>query len=126
MNVVRDARRVVTRTADAATAVVGAVGGAAVTGVIGAVEGTATGVKNGLRSGRHSTPTAALTLAAIGVTGLVDWPILVAVGGGALAIHELTRRSGRGQHQAGETAPASATARSPRAKRPARKRSSTS
>ena len=125
MNVVRDARRVVTRTADAATAVVGAVGGAAVTGVIGAVEGTATGVKNGLRSGRHSTPTAALTLAAIGVTGLVDWPILVAVGGGALAIHTLSHRSGGSQHQADETAPVSATARSPRAKRPARKRSST-
>ena len=102
----------------------GAVGGAAVTGVIGAVEGTAAGVKNGLRSGSHSTPTAALTLAAIGVTGLVDWPILVAVGGGALAIHELSRRSGGSQHQAGETGPASATATSPRAKRPARKRSS--
>lgn len=126
MNVVRDARRVVTRTADTATAVVGAVGGAAVTGVIDAVEGTAAGVKNGLRRGSHSTPTAALTLATIGLTGLVDWPILVAVGGGALAIHELSRRSGGSRHQAGETAPGPGTAKSPRAKRPARQRSSTS
>ena len=121
MSVVRDARRVVVRTADAATAVVGAVGGAAVTGVIGAVEGTAAGVRNGLRSGSHSTTTAALTLAAIGVAGVVDWPILVAVGGGALAIHQLSRRSSGTQHHAVQTAPTSTTARSPRAKRPARK-----
>jgi hypothetical protein len=120
MSIVRDARRVVVRTADAATAVVGAVGGAAVTGVIGAVEGTAAGVRNGLRNGSHSTTTAALTLAAIGVAGVVDWPILVAVGGGALAIHQLSRRMPE-SHQSVQTATKSATARSPRAKRPARK-----
>jgi hypothetical protein len=122
MSVVRDARRVVVRTADAATAVVGAVGGAAVTGVIGAVEGTAAGVRNGLRSGSHSTTAAALTLAAIGVAGVVEWPILVAVGGGALAIHQLSRGSNGTRHEAAQTA-TSTTARSPRTRRPARKTS---
>jgi len=90
--VVHNVRRVITRTADATTAAAGAVGGAAVTGVIGAVEGTAAGVKNGLSSGSRSTPAAALTLGAIGVAGLIDWPILVALGGSALLIHELSRR----------------------------------
>ena len=100
MSVVHNARRVITRAADATIATAGALGGAAVTGVIGAVEGTAAGVKNGLSSGSHSTTAAALTLGAIGVAGLVDWPILVAVGGGALLIHELSRRSQTNTHAA--------------------------
>ena len=124
MSVVHQARRVITRAADATTATVGALGGAAVTGAIGAVEGTAAGVKNGLSSGSHSTAAAALTFGAIGVAGLVDWPILVAVGGGALLIHELGRRS-QTNRQAVPTAQtatsASRTVKSSRRKTSARK-----
>ena len=122
MSVVHNARRLITRAADATTATAGALGGAAVTGVIGAVEGTAAGVKNGLSSGSHSTTAAALTLGAIGVAGLVDWPILVAVGGGALLIHELSRRSQTKTHDAA-TASQTATSASRTAKSSPRKTS---
>lgn len=83
------ANRAVTMTTEAA----GAIGGAAVNGVIGGVKGAAGGVQRGLRSGSHSTPAAALTLGALGVTGLVEWPVLVAVGGTALVLKQLTGRS---------------------------------
>src|SRR5271167_1340531 len=93
MNVVKGAAGLVLATADATTAAAGAVGGAAVNGVVGGVRGTASGVRNGFSSGRSSTPAAALTLTAIGVAGLVDWPLLVTVGGAALLVHELSRRT---------------------------------
>jgi hypothetical protein len=93
MNVFRDAGRVINGVADAMTATAGAIGGAVVTGVIGGVEGTAAGVKNGLSRGSHSTPIAAATLAAIGAVGLVEWPVLLGVGGGALLVHYLSHRS---------------------------------
>jgi hypothetical protein len=93
MNIVQDAGRVISRTADATTAAAGALGGAAVGGVIGGLQGTATGLKNGLSSGSHSTPAAALTLAAIGAAGLVEWPVLLAVGGTALVVHQLSHQS---------------------------------
>lgn len=83
------ANRAVTMTTEAA----GAIGGAAVNGVIGGVKGAAGGVQRGLRTGSHSTPAAALTLGALGVTGLVEWPVLVAVGGTALVLKQLTNRS---------------------------------
>lgn len=51
------------------------------------------GVQRGLRTGSHSTPAAALTLGALGVAGLVEWPVLVAVGGTALVLKQLTNRS---------------------------------
>jgi len=83
------ANRAVTMTTEAA----GAIGGAAVNGVIGGVKGAAGGVQRGLRTGSHSTPAAALTLGALGVTGLVEWPLLVAVGGTALVLKQLNNRS---------------------------------
>ncbi|MGQ4619070.1 hypothetical protein [Nocardia sp. R7R-8] len=86
---------VIARTADATTAAAGAVGGAAVEGVVGGVRGVAAGVKSGLGSGSHSTPAAVLTLTAIGATGLVDWPVLLGVGGAALVVQRLGQRSGR-------------------------------
>ena len=92
MNVVRGARRGVVRTADATTATAGALGGAVITGALGAVEGAAAGVKNGVKRGGHSPVAAALTLAAIGAVGLVEWPIVVGVGGAALLIHQLGHR----------------------------------
>lgn len=99
MNIVKGAAGLVLATADATTAVAGAVGGAAVNGVVGGVRGTASGVRNGFSSGRGSTPAAALTLTAIGVAGLVDWPLLLTVGGVALLVHELSRRAAVSTHQ---------------------------
>ena len=68
-------------------------GGAAITGVIGGVEGTFSGIRNGLASGSHSTSAATLTLGVIGAAGLVEWPVLLAVGGTALVVHQLSKRS---------------------------------
>ncbi|MFZ0834547.1 MAG: hypothetical protein WAM92_16015 [Mycobacterium sp.] len=92
MDIARGAVRVVTRTADATTAAAGAVGGAAINGVIGGIQGTVSGIRSGLSSGSHSTPAAAITLGALGAAGLVEWPALLAVGGAALVIHQLSKR----------------------------------
>jgi hypothetical protein len=89
---VRNVGKTVNRVATAATATAGAVGGAAVNGVVGGVTGAAEGVKRGISSGSHSTPAAALAIGALGVTGLVEWPVLLAVGGGALLLQRLTRK----------------------------------
>lgn len=86
---VHNVSRTVSRAATATTAAAGAIGGAAVNGVLGAVTGAADGVKKGIDSGSHSTPAAALTLGALGVAGLVEWPLLLAVGGGALLLRRL-------------------------------------
>lgn len=48
-------------------------------------------IQKGLSSGSKSTAAAALAIGAIGVAGLVDWPILLAVGGGALLLRKLNR-----------------------------------
>src|ERR1700694_2017749 len=93
MSILQGRLRVVRQTADAVTAAAGAVGGAAVSGVVGGIQGTALGVRNGVRSGSHSTPAAALTLAALGAAGLVEWPVLVTVGGTALLLRQLNHRS---------------------------------
>ncbi|MGA8329842.1 MAG: hypothetical protein WB777_11180 [Mycobacterium sp.] len=86
---VHNVSRAVSRAASATTATAGAVGGAAVNGVVGAVTGAAAGVQRGIDSGSHSTPAAALTLGALGVAGIVEWPLLLAVGGGALLLRRL-------------------------------------
>jgi hypothetical protein len=93
MDIAGGAVRVITRTADATTAAAGAVGGAAITGVIGGVQGTVSGIRNGIGTGSHSTAMAAMTLGAIGAAGLVEWPVLLTIGGAALVVHQLSRRS---------------------------------
>ncbi|WP_040789189.1 hypothetical protein [Nocardia paucivorans] len=93
MNISEGVVGVITRTADATTAAAGAVSGAAVNGVIGGIQGAASGVKSGLVKGSHSTPAAVLTMAAVGAAGLVDWPVLLGVGGAALVVRQLGRRS---------------------------------
>lgn len=98
--VVGAASRAATMTTEAA----GAIGGAALNGVIGGVKGAASGAQRGLSSGSHSTPAAALTLGALGVAGLVEWPVLVAVGGTALALKQLSNRNG--DHKPTVAAPA--------------------
>ena len=94
MNVIRGTVGVVRRTADATTAAAGALGGAAVSGVVGGVRGMAGGIRSGVSDGSRSTPAAVLTLGAIGAAGLVDWPVLLMVGGTVLAVHHLGQRSG--------------------------------
>ena len=69
-------------------------GGAAVNGIVGGVTGAAEGIKRGISSGSHSTPAAALALGALGVAGLVEWPVLLAVGGGALLLRRLGQKAG--------------------------------
>jgi hypothetical protein len=90
---IQGAVRVVTQSAETTVAAAGAVGGAAVNGVIGGVQGTVAGIKNGASSGSRSTPAAVLAIAAIGATGLVEWPILLGVGGTAIALRQLKQRS---------------------------------
>jgi hypothetical protein len=89
---VRKLSRTVGRAETMTTEAAGAVGGAAVNGVVGGVTGAAAGVQRGLNSGSHSTPAAALTLGALGVAGLVEWPVLVTIGGAALVLRQLNRR----------------------------------
>ncbi|MEO8816379.1 MAG: hypothetical protein ABI307_05400, partial [Mycobacterium sp.] len=81
--------RAVGRAATMTTEAAGALGGAAVNGVIGGVTGVATGVQRGLGRGSQSTPAAALTLGALGAAGLVEWPLLLVVGGTALVLRQL-------------------------------------
>lgn len=88
----RTVGKTVNRAADATTAAAGAVGGAAVNGVVGGVTGAAEGIKRGISSGSHSTPAAALAIGALGFAGLVEWPLLLAVGGGALLLRKLSQK----------------------------------
>ena len=117
---VHNVSRTVSRAASATTAVAGAVGGAAVNGVLGAVTGAAAGVQKGIDKGSHSTPAAALTLGAIGVAGLVEWPLLLAVGGGALLIRRLNNSHNDGQHIASVTSVKAAPGRRGRGPPPRR------
>ncbi|MGO9511876.1 MAG: hypothetical protein ACLPXZ_32760 [Mycobacterium sp.] len=94
MDLVRETLHVARRTLDAGVAAAGAVGGAAVNGVVGGVQGAIGGVRTGLSTGRRSIPAAALTMAAVGAAGLVEWPVLLPVGGTVLAVHYLAQRSG--------------------------------
>ena len=89
MNLVSGTVRVATGAGEAATATLGAVGGAAVGGLVGSMKGAAVGAAEGARRGSHSTPAAVLTMGAVAVTGVVQWPIVAAVGGTALVLDQL-------------------------------------
>jgi hypothetical protein len=117
MDIIRVAAQVVTRTADVTAGAAGAVGGAAITGVIGGVQGTVAGIRSGLSSGSHSTPAAVLTLGAVGASGLVEWPVLLGVGGTALLIRQLNQRSGRAADSTTDSTPRARTRRSGPAKK---------
>jgi hypothetical protein len=90
---VRSVGKTVSRAATVTTGAAGAVGGAAVNGVVGGVSGAAQGIRRGVSEGSHSTPAAALALGALGVAGLVEWPVLLAVGGGALLLRRMSQKS---------------------------------
>jgi hypothetical protein len=127
MNIVRGAVRAVTGTANAMTAAAGAIGGAAINGVVGGVGGTVGGIRHGLSSGSHSTPAAVLTLAAIGATGLVEWPLVLTIGGTALAVRYLSQRSNgqAAQAEAPSTASVRPTKSATASKAPPRKSATT-
>lgn len=94
MDVFRRAMHVVSDAVEAGVAAAGAAGGAAVNGVVGGVLGAAEGAQKGLSSGSRSLSAAALTVAAVGTVGLVEWPVLLPVGATILGVHYLTNRSG--------------------------------
>ncbi|MGG7101710.1 hypothetical protein [Rhodococcus sp. 24CO] len=100
MSMVSEATRVVTGAASVTTSAVGAVGGGLVGGVNGGIRGAVGGVRDGVRAGSKSTPTAVLTLAAMGAAGLVEWPILLGVGGAAVVLRQWDRHDG--EREAGE------------------------
>ncbi|WP_235870934.1 hypothetical protein [Rhodococcus spongiicola] len=54
--------------------------------------GVADGTRRGLEVGSRSTPAAILTMAAAGAAGIVDWPVVVTVGGAALVLRQLHAR----------------------------------
>lgn len=83
---------IVKSAATAVTDTAGAVGGAVINGATGGVRGAASGVAHGLHTGSRSSTTAALALVAVGATGVVDWPLIVFVGGTGLLLRELTNR----------------------------------
>jgi hypothetical protein len=113
MDIIRGATRLITGTATATTAAAGAVGGAAINGVIGGVQGTVKGIRDGADSGSHSTPAALLTLGAVGATGLVEWPVLLTVGGATLLIRQFVRGDG-GQADAARSTAGSVSSASTR------------
>lgn len=96
---VRTIGQTVSRAAAATTAAAGAVGGAAINGFVGGVKGATEGIQQGVSAGSKSTPAAALAIGAIGVAGLVEWPILLAVGGGALLLRRLGMPGGTAKTQ---------------------------
>jgi hypothetical protein len=121
MDIVRGATRVVTQSANATTAAAGAIGGAAVNGIIGGAQGTARGVRDGLNNGSHSTPAALLTMGAVGAAGLVDWPVLLTLGGAALLVRQLGSHDGE-QAEPDAAAPATTPPRRTTRPKPAAKR----
>lgn len=92
MGVIGALTNTTSRLAHVTTAAAGAAGGAAVGAALGAVRGAARGAGTGASAGPNSTVAKALGIAALGVTGIVDWPLVVAAGGAALLVDRLSRR----------------------------------
>ncbi|EID79868.1 MULTISPECIES: hypothetical protein [Rhodococcus] len=115
MKLVSGAARVAAGAGEAATANLGAIGGAAVGGLVGSIKGAATGATEGARRGSHSTPAAVLTMGAVAATGVVQWPIVAAVGGTALVLDQLQpgtsrhEKPGTSDTTSGADAPTAAT-----------------
>lgn len=97
MGIVKRSIRASEDIAAATTSAAGAAAGAVAGATVGAVSGGVNGVKEGLGLGSRSVPAAALTIAAVGVAGLVDWPVLLAVGGTALVLRQLRGASAPGR-----------------------------
>jgi len=85
----------------ATTSVAGATGGAALGAGLGAVRGAADGLRDGAERGSRSAPAAALTVTALTVTGILDWPLVLAAGGTAILVNRLTQTPGEQPRQPG-------------------------
>ncbi len=83
------------------TTLAGAASGAALGGGVGALRGATQGAADGAGRGSRSTPAVVLTVAALGVTGVLDWPLLLAAGAAAY----LLQRNSQGP----DTAPTAVT-----------------
>ncbi len=75
----------------ATTSAAGTTGGAALGAGLGAVRGAADGLRDGAERGSRSAPAAALTVTALTVTGILDWPLVLAAGGTAFLVNQLTQ-----------------------------------
>ncbi|MBV8349075.1 MAG: hypothetical protein JOZ49_16570 [Mycolicibacterium sp.] len=87
--------RAATRTAGAVGTATAAVGSATLHGVVGGMAGTVAGVREGWADSRTRSAPAALTVVAIGTLGLVEWPLMLAIGGTVLAARRLARLPAR-------------------------------
>ncbi len=92
MELANKAARAAANAITATTEAAGAVMGAAVGGVLGSVKGVAEGVASGSRAGAHSTPAAAVGLTAVGALGILEWPVVLAIGGTGLVLRQLNTR----------------------------------
>ncbi|WP_430331769.1 hypothetical protein [Rhodococcus sp. ACT016] len=105
--------RTVSGIAEVTTSSIGALGGAAVGSVVGgfrgAVSGVAHGTRQGIERGSHSTSAAVLTMAAAGAVGLVEWPVILTVGGAALVLRQLHERGAQPDRAPAMKAGANAT-----------------
>jgi len=106
------------RLADATTSAAGAASDAALGTTLGALRGAADGVREGAEKGSRSPTAAALTSVALAATGILDWPLLLAAGGTALLLTQLSPHpdtqtldsaaTPRQQHQPGHKNPTAA------------------
>ncbi len=96
------ARAVTAATTSAAGATGGAALGAGLGAVrgagLGAVRGAADGLRDGAERGSRSAPAAALTVTALTVTGILDWPLVLAAGGTAFLVNRLTQHPAAPPH----------------------------
>lgn len=111
----RRLRQSVSQAATTTTTTAKAAGDAAVKGVVGGVTGAVSAIQRGVDSKNVAVP--AVALAAVGVAGLVEWPAVLAVGGGALLLREMNRRRGTTTPNA---APAKSSGSRPSAQRKTR------
>ena len=89
MGVVGGVIRTSGNAATVATGAAGAFAGVAVGAALGGAVGIVRGGVRGAGAGAGSAPAAALTMAVVGATGIVDWPVVLVVGGAALALRRL-------------------------------------
>ncbi|MTE15191.1 hypothetical protein [Nocardia aurantiaca] len=114
MSVASDTVRALEVTASATVHAVEAAGGAIVGAVNGAARGTVEGAVSGARSGMNVPAATVLGVVAIGLTGLVDWPVALAAGGVASAVHLLRRTRTESGNQAASERPQSRERKSAR------------
>jgi len=98
--------------AGATTTAAGAASGGALGATLGALRGAADGVRGGAEKGSRSPTAAALTAVALGVTGILDWPLLLTVGSTALVVNRLTSRPDIQTRNSTATTPAPSGAKS--------------